>query len=98
MGVIGNRRSEIRNMKEKNKKSIASLEWRRMLIGILFSAFCFLISPFSLQAQPKPDIKRTKTTVTIDGKKFYLHTVESGQTLYAISKAYEVTVDAIVAQ
>lgn len=32
----------------------------------------------------------------IDGKKYYLHTVKQGQTLYAISKAYSVSVDEMV--
>jgi LysM repeat protein/ABC-type branched-subunit amino acid transport system substrate-binding protein len=61
-----------------------------MLYFVLGTSYSF--------SQPKPDIKKTKSTVTIDGKKFYLHTVESGQTLYAISKVYEVTVNAIVVE
>ena len=32
---------------------------------------------------------------TRDGKNFYIHTVERGQTTYSISKAYDVTVDEI---
>lgn len=34
---------------------------------------------------------------TIDGKKFFIHSVEKGQTLYSISKAYGTTVDIILA-
>ncbi|MBP7077215.1 MAG: LysM peptidoglycan-binding domain-containing protein, partial [Bacteroidales bacterium] len=34
--------------------------------------------------------------VLIDGKKFYLHTVKQGQTLYGISKAYNVSTDDII--
>jgi LysM repeat protein/ABC-type branched-subunit amino acid transport system substrate-binding protein len=68
----------------------------RLCCLALLSA-CFLLLPaFSASAQPKPEIKKTKSTVVIDGKKFYLHTVEAGQTLYAISKVYEVTVNDIV--
>jgi len=33
---------------------------------------------------------------TINGKKFYLHKVEKGQSLYAISKLYEIDLNAIV--
>ena len=43
-------------------------------------------------------IKKSKKTETVDGKKYYLHTVEKGQTLYAIAKAYEVTVNDIVVE
>jgi LysM repeat protein len=63
-----------------------------LLLGTLYLLLC---TPFSF-SQPRPEIKKTKSTANIDGKKFYLHTVEAGQTLYAISKAYEVTVNDIV--
>ncbi|HTL81795.1 MAG TPA: LysM peptidoglycan-binding domain-containing protein [Bacteroidia bacterium] len=41
--------------------------------------------------------KSTKTEV-IDGKKYYLHTVEKGQTLYAIAKAYDYTVNDVLVE
>lgn len=41
-------------------------------------------------------IEPSNTIVTIDGKSYYKHTVESGQTLYALSKAYNVTETQIV--
>lgn len=34
----------------------------------------------------------------IEGKKYYLHTVEKGQTLYAIAKAYNLTVNDIIVE
>ena len=49
---------------------------------ILFS----VLSAFSQTA-----IKKSTTTTVISGEKFYLHTVESGQTLYSICKTYGVS-------
>lgn len=40
-------------------------------------------------------IKSNKTEI-IDGKKFYIHSVKKGQTLYMISKAYEADIDGII--
>lgn len=34
----------------------------------------------------------------INGKKYYLHIVEAGQTLYGISRTYEVTIDELLAE
>jgi len=39
---------------------------------------------------------KSKKIETIDGKKYYIHTVEKGQTLYAISKEYAVSVNDII--
>lgn len=58
---------------------------RSLIIGISF----VLIAKISLcQTNEKP--------VIIDGKKFIIHTVEKGHTLYAISKRYMVTLEDIV--
>ena len=48
----------------------------------------FLSTSFVLFAQV--DIEKSTEKVIIDGEKFYLHTVKSGQTLYSICKAYDV--------
>lgn len=40
-------------------------------------------------------VKKSSDIVVIKGKSYYLHTVESGQTLYSISKAYGVDVNEI---
>ncbi|HMC96110.1 MAG TPA: LysM peptidoglycan-binding domain-containing protein, partial [Flavobacteriales bacterium] len=40
---------------------------------------------------------RAQETRTIDGRKFLVHTVQTGQTLYAISRTYAVPVDALLA-
>lgn len=47
------------------------------------------------QTQPGP-IKKSDKIETIDGKKFYIHIVEKGQTLYSISKTYGTTVDIVL--
>jgi LysM repeat protein len=46
----------------------------------------------------KGDVKKSTKTETIEGKKYYLHTVEKSQTLYAIAKAYDLTVNDIVVE
>ncbi|MBK6833414.1 MAG: LysM peptidoglycan-binding domain-containing protein [Bacteroidetes bacterium] len=54
-----------------------------LILGFTFSA-CSQTATKSLNIQ------------TINGKKFYLHKVEKGQSLYAISKLYEIDLNAIV--
>ncbi len=46
----------------------------------------------------KGEVKKSTKTETIEGKKYYLHTVEKGQTLYAIAKAYDLTVNDIMVE
>lgn len=43
-------------------------------------------------------VKKSKKTEIVEGKKYYLHTVEKGQTLYAIAKAYDLTVNDILVE
>ncbi|MCA6363597.1 MAG: LysM peptidoglycan-binding domain-containing protein [Bacteroidetes bacterium] len=43
-------------------------------------------------------IKKSKKTEVIDGKKYYLHTVEKGQTLFGISRAYGLTTNDILVE
>ena len=42
-------------------------------------------------------IERSKTIVYINGTKYYVHTVQAGETLYSIAKAYEVSEQTITA-
>lgn len=42
-----------------------------------------------------PDIERSTTIVFVNGKKYIVHTVKKGETLYSLSKAYEVSEDDI---
>ncbi len=45
----------------------------------------------------RPIDSSAQETRTIDGKRFTIHTVEAGQTLFAIGRSYAVPVDALVA-
>ena len=42
-----------------------------------------------------PDIKRSTTIVFVNGKKYFIHTVKKGETLYSIAKTYQVSEDEI---
>jgi LysM repeat protein/ABC-type branched-subunit amino acid transport system substrate-binding protein len=62
------------------------------LIILLHSCF------FAIKAQKDNPLKNKSDKIEIiNGKKYYLHTVLKKQTLYAISKSYEVTIDTILA-
>lgn len=58
----------------------------------LFALLTACVTPVHAQ----DGIKKSKKTETIEGKKYYIHTVEKGQTLYAIAKAYDLTVNDIL--
>lgn len=63
----------------------------------LFSLFFLLFSEVSMaQKKEKEDDHKSKKTVVEDGKKFYLHTVDKKQTLFAIAKIYNLSVNDIV--
>ena len=57
--------------------------------------FAFFVLNYAL-AQSPSIINKSDKTETVDGKKYYIHSVEKGQTLYSISKTYSVTVDIII--
>ncbi len=48
---------------------------------------------FSTTAQ---EIEKSEAVETINGKQYYIHSVEAGQTLYALSNLYDVPVDELV--
>ncbi|MCC7302047.1 MAG: LysM peptidoglycan-binding domain-containing protein [Bacteroidia bacterium] len=58
----------------------------------VYIIFMFLL-PVFISAQ---EIVRSEQTVSMDGKMYYVHKVEAGQTLYSIAKAYNVSVKMIV--
>jgi LysM repeat protein/ABC-type branched-subunit amino acid transport system substrate-binding protein len=60
--------------------------------------FCFVFSVSAASAQEKEsaEIHKTRSSATINGLKYYLHTVEKGQTLFAIAKFYKRDVNDIV--
>jgi LysM repeat protein/ABC-type branched-subunit amino acid transport system substrate-binding protein len=51
-------------------------------------------APVIAQFQPT-EVVRSKEKTLVNGKVYYIHTVQKGQTLYSISKAYEVSQDLI---
>ncbi len=55
-----------------------------LTISILYSNFSF------------SQVSKSNIIDTINGKKYYIHTVEKGQTLYGISKAYDVSIDELI--
>lgn len=78
----------------KKRKLIANYKKYR----ILFSALYFVLCSVSSFAQEKEstEIHKTKSSATIGGINYYLHTVEKGQTLFAIAKFYKIEVNDLV--
>ncbi|MFZ6052974.1 PBP1 and LysM peptidoglycan-binding domain-containing protein [Halocola ammonii] len=65
------------------KKNISCKLIRLLAIG-LFALMCF-----------QANAQSNRTTQEVDGEKFYIHEVEAGHTLYAISKLYQVEIEEI---
>lgn len=63
-------------------------------VFFLFLIFLTISSNSFSQFQPTA-VKRSNNQITIKGKNFYLHEVLKGQTLYGISKEYEVSEEEI---
>ncbi|MGL5683326.1 MAG: LysM peptidoglycan-binding domain-containing protein [Marinifilaceae bacterium] len=61
-------------------------------ITALFAIFCLICSSAFAQ---NVAVSKSEEIVVIKGKEYYLHTVEKGQTLYSICKAYEVPVEEV---
>lgn len=61
----------------------------------MFVVMGLLLSIISIQAQSVEVVRSTRQTER-EGIVFFIHTVEKGQTLYSISKAYGVGMEAIV--
>src|ERR1043166_634200 len=57
--------------------------------------FFFLLISISVFSQ---DGKKSSVIKTIDGKKFYVHTVEKGQSLYAIAKLYNIDLNSLLVE
>lgn len=65
------------------------------LLQIFLLIFSLLISPFTM-AEGQNLIEVSTVIEQYNGKNYYLHTVEAKQTIYAISKAYQVTPEAVL--
>ncbi|MBR5333939.1 MAG: LysM peptidoglycan-binding domain-containing protein [Alistipes sp.] len=58
---------------------------RILTLGLLLSSLT------ATAAEHMPDIEQSKVIVFISGKKYYIHTVQQGNTLYSIAKAYDIS-------
>ncbi len=64
---------------------------------ILLCTLCLLLNTSISWSQEKNiDIVKSPNTTVISGVKYYLHTVEKGQTLFAIAKGYDFSLNDIV--
>jgi LysM repeat protein len=66
------------------------------IITIIFIYFLLFTSASYSQDKKSSPIRKTKSSATINGAKYLLHTVEKGQTLFAIAKFYKKEVNEIV--
>ncbi|MGQ0827019.1 MAG: LysM peptidoglycan-binding domain-containing protein, partial [Bacteroidota bacterium] len=65
--------------------------------SILITYYLLLItSPSFSQEKESTDIHKTRSSAIIGGQKYHLHTVEKGQTLFAIAKFYGKDVNDVV--
>src|SRR4051812_19894334 len=65
-----------------------TLRPRRILSNLLLVILAMLL--FTCKAQ-----QRSTNVQVVNGKRFYIHTIEKKQSLYSISKLYNVTLDTI---
>jgi LysM repeat protein/ABC-type branched-subunit amino acid transport system substrate-binding protein len=63
-------------------------------LAVIVQLFLLLSLPAVAQFQPTEVIRSQEKTI-VNGKLYYIHTVQKGQTLYSISKVYEVTQEEI---
>lgn len=61
----------------------------------LFISIILIFISISFQAQQKDVIRKSQIVEVREGKRYYVHTVLAGQTVYSIAKEYEVSVDEI---
>ena len=66
---------------------------RKYRYFVFLSALLLLLSCFSVRAQ---EVKKSTRVEKIGDKKYYIHTVEAGQTLSSIAKAYVLSVNDLV--
>lgn len=77
-----------------NAKSQVPVLLKRKRFLLLILSLLILSVNSSGQFQPTP-VKRSNNQITISGKNYYLHEVLKGQTLFGISKEYQVSEDEI---
>lgn len=59
--------------------------------GLLFSFLALFLLQASLEAQEAVTVERTNNKVILEGTVYYVHVVKPGETLYAISRAYNIS-------
>lgn len=67
-----------------------------LFLGLFFSSVAYNL--MSAQEEPPVIINRSVEVHQIDGEKYHIHAVLKGQTLYSIARAYDVTVEDIIAE
>lgn len=63
---------------------------------LLFIALAIASLTVADAVADSPSVQRSESIVRIEGDNYYVHTVEAGQTLYSLAKAYDVSTAAIV--
>jgi LysM repeat protein/ABC-type branched-subunit amino acid transport system substrate-binding protein len=76
------------SLKIDTRKARSRFKIKFWSAGILFFFLC-LNSVIYAQSKSS-EIKKTTKIEKIEGVKYYMHTVEAGQTIYSIAKAYDV--------
>jgi len=61
----------------------------------LIISLILVLLAFSFQAQQNVSVEKSQIVKVKEGKRYYVHMVLAGQTVYSIAKAYESTVDEI---
>lgn len=64
------------------------------LVAVMMILLATIFPPV-LQAQVPVPVEISSQKIVSEGKVYYMHAVQKGQTLYSISKAYNVTVDQV---
>lgn len=72
------------------------MSYSKKQFSVFIFIFCLMGSSFISYSQGIKGAKKSKSTVVIDGKTYILHTIEKGQTLFAISKIYKCEPDEIL--
>ena len=67
----------------------------RTLYALLFTGLMFIVS-MPCSAQDNGNNERSKIVEKFYGKPFYIHFVKEGQTLYSITKIYDVTTEILI--
>ena len=79
--------SALSRLQLSNGNNLKQYIMKRYVLVVIFLFFCL----YKSYSQEPQEIKRSDKIETIDGKQYYIHTVEKGQTLYSLSKVYNIS-------